>query len=805
VDGSIAPFFVTAGAAAIAIAALLWAMRVTDGARGIIATWKEQVAGLELLLARLNSIIGAHPGVVLIWEDPAGEAGAGDWGSPKAHGSPLALASLLRFSDSSVSSEAPVRILHGLAQFEARDAAQRPTRLAPALTKLRREGAPFSLTISTPDGVYVEIDGRTAGSRAVVWIVDSGVKAVEEGGSAGRIDADPRRKIASNPTYFLEAMNDAPFLAWSVSDGGKLEWANEAYLKALDAKSLEHAIQRNLTIDQAAAEQAKRVIDGGADILEMRPIVIDGKRRVFEVLVKPVVGGAAGMAFDVTDREEMRESFARHVAAHDETLNHLGEGVAVFGPDKRLIFHNRAFAQMWNLDPAFFADKPTHAQWLDELKQRRMLPLHGNYAEWRAGELALYQEVSALPEEPWNLEDGRMLRIARQRHPMGGLLLVLTDITNEQTLRGQYNNLVKVQQAALDRLHEGVAVFGSDGRMRLANAAFYAMWGMTPDALGEGGDFETFIELALPLYHDASAWRSIKARIADPSPSARREDHGEMRRSDGAVVIYLTRPLPDGATLVAFLDVTASKRVEEALRDQAEALQTADRLKTEFVQNVSVQLRDPLQTIVGFSEMLANRIAGPLNDRQRDQVAMVLAASQTLNKLVDNVLDLAMIEAGALELEVSEVPILPALQEAAAAASMSAKDSEVPVRIACDPKIGAIHADAKRIRQILFNLLSNAHRYTEPGDSIEIGAERTDGMVRLWVSDTGRGMPYEAQAGAFDNFSSSDRTGAGLGLALVRSFAELHEGWVALKSDPGEGTTVSVHLPTQSALAIAAE
>jgi signal transduction histidine kinase len=220
---------------------------------------------------------------------------------------------------------------------------------------------------------------------------------------------------------------------------------------------------------------------------------------------------------------------------------------------------------------------------------------------------------------------------------------------------------------------------------------------------------------------------------------------------------------------------------------------------------VSVQLRDPLQTITGFSEMLANRLAGPLNDRQQDQVNMVVAAATHLNKLVDNVLDLAMIEAGELTLDMADVPIHAALQEAASAAATNVRDTEIPIRIECDPKIGAIRADAKRIRQILFNLVSNALRFTERGDEITVGAERVDGMVRLWVSDTGDGMPYETQAAAFDNFTSGDKTGAGLGLALVRSFAELHEGWVALKSAPGEGTTVSVHLPAGGALSIAAE
>ncbi len=807
-DGSIAPTLVTAGAAAVAIAALLWALRVTDGARGMIAKWKERIAELELKLARADSIFGAHPGAVIIWEDGAEPQDINapvDWGAPRAYGSSLALASLIRFSDNSMAADTAVRILQGLSSFEGKDVTGRPARLAPALMKLRREGAPFSLTISTPGGVFVEIDGRTAGARAVVWIVDSSVKGLEQGGADGRLDGDPHLSIARDPAAYLEMMQGAPFLAWRVTDGGKLDWANDAYLEALDTKSVGQAVASNVLIDAAAADQARRVVDTQEKIEEVRHVTITGgKRRAFRVLMFPVSGGAGGMAFDVTEAEQLRGDFADHVAAHDETLNHLAEGVAVFGRDKRLVFHNQAFAKMWDLDGAFLADGPSHAQWLDELKAKRMLPFHGSFAEWRAGELALYQEVSHLPEESWNLEDGRMLRIARQRHPMGGLLLVFSDVTSEQTLRGQYNNLVKVQQAALDKLHEGVAVFGADGRMRLANAAFLSMWELDGAEFQEGADFDRVIEACVPLYHDRGKWRELKARITDPSPSARREDGGEMRRSDGVIVQFLTRPLPDGATLVAFLDVTASRNVENALRERGDALEAADRLKTEFVANVSVQLRDPLQTITGYADMLASRMAGPLNDRQQAQVDNVVTATSHLTKLIDNVLDLAMIEAGEVTLEASDVDIFAVIKEAAGATS-SAKATEVPIKIVCDRKIGKMSGDEKRIRQILFNLVSNAHRFTERGDTITIGAERLDAMVRFWVSDTGRGMAYEQQATAFDNFRSGDQGGAGLGLALVRSFAELHNGWVSLQSEPGEGTTVSVNLPTAMTLSIAAE
>ncbi len=802
-DAEFASFFVAAGAAAIGIAALLWAMRVTDGARGALAKWKERARGLEDTVARADAVFGAHPGVVLIWDESATNVQDGEWGSPQVLGSAMALASLLRFAGQATATEPALRILQGLSNFEARDATDQATRLGPALTRLRRDGAAFSLTISTPQGVYVEVDGRTAGARAVVWIVDASLRGVAESGPTGRIDGADRL-IARDPASFLEMLGQAPFLAWRTSAAGKLEWANAAYLAALDAKSVEQAVARNLALDQSAVEHARGVIESGESRVDVRKVVLGGELRTLRIQMSPVAGGAAGMAFDVTDSEGAKEQLSKQAKAHDETLNHLAEGVAVFGADKRLIFHNRAFEEMWGMDPAVLAERPTHAQWLDYLKERRKLPAHANYAEWRANELALYQEQK-LPDALWVVPDGRTLRIVRQRHPHGGLLLIFSDITNELTLRTQYNALLQVQKAALDRLHEGVAVFGLDGRMKLANAAFSSMWGLEGAPLAREAPFDDIVEQCQPLFHDRAVWAMIRARITDPSPEARQEYRGEMRRSDETVLSFLTRPLPDGATLIAFLDNTAARRVEDALRDRAEAFEAADRLKTEFVQNVSYQLRNPLQAIHGNAEMLAAKLFGPLNDRQVDQVDSILDGSTRLTKLIDNILDVALVEAGALTLEPSEVDLKAAIKDSIEMATTKAADTEVPIRIDCPDTVGSIVADEKRVRQILFNLLTNALRYTERGDEITVGAERLDGVVRLWVTDTGRGIPYDEQVRVFESFEGSDRRGAGLGLALVRSFVQLHGGWVAMSSEPGRGTTVTCHLPVAPPLPLAAE
>jgi signal transduction histidine kinase len=787
---------VAAGSAAVSVASLLWALRVTDGARGGVEAWKKRARELEDKIAWADAIFGAHPGVVLIWEDALADDSAGDWGAPRIYGSPLALASLLRFTDSAFAAEPAVRILQGLSVFDAIDATGASTRLAPALTRLRRDGAPFSLKISTPDGIYIEIDGRTAGSRAVAWVLDASVRGVEEGVAGARIGAG-HEVIARDPAAFLEMWNGAPFMGWRVNGALKLEWANPNYLEALEAKSLDQALTRNLQLDQGAVELARKALETGESVEETRSAVVRGELRTLRLRMNPVAGGVAGIAIDVTDSEIVREQLAKQQRAHDETLNHLAEGIAVFDASRRLVFHNRAFEQMWDMEPAFLAERPAHAAWLDHLKEKRRLPAHANYAEWRARELALYQEHADLPQDLWVLPDGRMLRIARQPHPSGGLLLIFSDITNEVALKSQYDALVQTQRAALNKLHEAVAVFGLDGRLKLSNAAFAAMWKVDLVDLEGEPSFDRVVEVCQPLFHDRLVWGQVRARITDPSPEARTESRGEMQRSDETVLKFLTRPLPDGATLVAFQDITADRRVEEALRERAEAFEQADKLKGQFVENVSYQLRNPLQAIYGNAELLSARVFGPLNDRQLDQVSAIIEASTSLSKLIDNILDVAMVEAGNMQLDLASVDLLDTINESVRMAASKARDTEVPIRIKCDPKIGEIEADPKRIIQVLVNLLSNALRHTERGDSITVSAERVEDMVRLTVADTGKGMPFEAQARAFDSFQAGDRRGAGLGLALVRSFVEMHGGWVALSSEPGRGVTVTCNLPTQ--------
>ncbi|MEL6830373.1 MAG: PAS domain-containing protein, partial [Pseudomonadota bacterium] len=389
---------IVAGALALGLAFILWALRTSEGARGAAKRFKDKAGESEVALAEARSVLGAHPGVILVWQGDELNIEAAEITPPDIHGSPVALASLLRFTDDAVSIDPAIRIIEGLADLEARDASGLDTTLRIRLHELASEGQPFSLTLIGQNGRFLEADGRTAGARVVVWISDSTIKGLEESSARGRLE-EARQVIASNPEAFLEMLGKAPFPAWRVSGVGRLQWANKAYIEAVEGNSQDRVLERQIMLDEKAVEQVRRTLSEGAELDETRHIGIKGERRAMRVLTFPVSGGVGAMAFDVTDQERAREDLDRHVKAHDETLNHVADAVAIFSSDRRLSFYNRAFAKMWDLDEGFLLDMPTHGQLLDRLRERRRLPARTDYAAWRADELSYYLDISGIEED----------------------------------------------------------------------------------------------------------------------------------------------------------------------------------------------------------------------------------------------------------------------------------------------------------------------------------------------------------------------------------------------------------------------
>jgi signal transduction histidine kinase len=756
-------YVATAGAAGLALALSAWAARL----RGRLAE-RNRVAEADLAAALVE--LADRDGALAAFEDVRLALTPG--GQTRRLGSPQAWNTLTR---ELAGDEDPARD-PGLVVL---DAARRAA--GPRLDALIDKGEAFDAVLEGVGGAW-SVEGRSSAGAAWLRLSRLGlVGTATESGLGLLADSYPA------PTWITDA-------------AGRLAWANKAWLTEMKIESVEAAREKGLSFDRGAdaivaeAGRTHQHQDG------FRWTTGGGRRRAWRIVAEPVQGGAGAVlafALDMTEAEETRDTLRRHVEAHDETLNHLADAVAIFGPSKRLAFHNTAFQILFNIDPAWLDERPTHAELLDRLRQRRLLPEVIDYAGWKAKELDFYGASAAAPDDSWSLPDGRTLRVVRQPHPLGGVLLLFSDITDELKLRSRFNAQIQVQTATLDKLNDAVAVFGSDGRLRLHNEAFDAFWGVTGEALAAAGDFDAVAALCQSTMPDPALWLGLKARVADPDPESRVPIAGEGKTTDGRIASWLTRPLPDGATLVAFSDVTARRGLEQALAAKAQALEESTALKREFVGSVSYELRTPLTTIVGYSELL--EMQGDLPERSRQHAGAIRIAASQLAGSIDDVLDMAQIDAGEMELQLGDVRVRDLLDAAAGRVQGRVEARGAGLTVDCPNGLRPIRADAHRIGQALDQLLDNAVRAVSEGGAVTLSAEATASEVRIRVADTGRGIPYHLQAHVFDRFVRRERGGPGVGLALVKALVELHGGWAEVESEPGKGATFILHLPLEAA------
>jgi len=733
----------------------------------------DEVAELRKNLLTAESIIKAEPQALVLWEQGQGvrvmvHTLAGIVGLPARH------SELLRFG----------------AWLDAASAQA----LKGSLDALFADGRPFSQLLKTFAGGYVEADGRATGGRAILRLREvTGRKR-----DLSRI-LDQHRMLVRSTQSGRALLDALPMPVWFRRDDGRIEWVNDAYVRAVEAGSEAEVRERQIELlEMRQRQRVKRALTKGQPYRERAHIISGGARKAHDVVVLPLDGATAGAAIDVAAIESAQGELSRHVAAYERTFDRVATAVAIFGPDQRLAFYNEAYRKLWSLDADWLSSKPADAQVLDRLRELSRLPeVEVNYRDWKAKILSGYKTGTEY-EDWWHLLDGRTIHVTSAQRPDGGLTYLYDDVTERFALESRYNALIDAQRETLDGLKEGVAVFEPDGRLKLHNSALAQIWRLSRSTLHEGPHVDEIVAQCSKLYDDRTTWARIGNAVTGIS-DRRQPIQGQMTRQDQCVIDFAVAPLPDGATLITFVDVTDSKRYERALVERNEALVLADRLKSQFMRHVSYELRTPLTNIIGFTEMLMQPQTGDLKGKQREYLSDILASSSTLLAIIDDILDLIVIDAGALELKLAPVKVAGMVE----AAVLGVRDRATRARLNLDIRIAddaqEFIADEARVRQVLYNLLSNAIGFSKPGVSVSVSVWREAGMIAFAVQDQGVGIPKEEQRRVFERFESrsqgSKHRGAGLGLSIVKSLVELHGGVMALESEPGSGTRVTVRFP----------
>jgi len=735
------------GGVALAIAAGLWALAEQRSARRLRRALRQAGTKTKAAVGERDALLNAGREALLVW----GRDGSGPF---SYGGGDEQLQSCLKGADALA--------------------------LSSALDGLSDRGAAFQMRVHDSHGRLYVARGRAVGSMAAVWL--------EEQAAAAEQGADYKA--------ILDAL---PVPVWLRDKALSLSWGNHAFLRGAGARDLETARREQAALDKSERDLAASARTENTMQQARRFSVVGGHRRALAFTEIPLGdAGVIGTAMDVTEVAAAEARLQQHADAHADTLDKLQTAVAIFGKDQKLSFYNKAFVKLWGLPDSFLDKHPSDGEILDRLRDTRKLPEQRDYPAWKRARLALYNEGAPgrSGEEAWHIPGGQTIRVVTQPHPFGGLTFLYEDVTARLNLQSDYNTLVKVQSATLNTLSEGVAVFGPDGKLKLHNSAFARIWEFDREDLESEPHVRTIAALSRDRFGDSIIWDQLIQAIMT---GAAARDLGDVERSDRSILSLSTSSLPDGATLVTFKDVTDRFRIESALRDRNEGLEAADRLKSDFIKHVSYELRTPLNTILGFSEHLASGAPGPLNSQQNEYVQAIVTGGNTLKNLVNDILDLALVESGALRLELERINLAGLIHDIALHARDWAAKTGLTLQVDVARDSGPFLADARRLRQIVFNLLSNAFKFTPRGGVITLSARIVGEDVQIAVADNGPGLAPEVKATVFERFSAKgqagNRAGAGLGLALVNRFLELHDGWVEIESVAGGGTLVRCHLP----------
>jgi len=692
-----------------------------------------------------------------------------------------------------------------LAAAEAGLAADDLEQLREAVRKTQKTAAPFGMVV-TPrgSGKSLAIRGHLAdpavapGGAALVWWFDFS----ESQGELARLRAETAR--ARNDFAALVGLIEAaPTPMWFRGPDMQLRLVNTAYVVAVGAASADDAVKLQVELIEAvdgltAAQVAQQARDKDLPVERIVQATVGSQRRTLKVSDLPLgKEGVAGYAIDIEEMEEQARQFRAFREAQRSMLDQLSIGVAQFDVDRRLTFSNQPFQRLFALPPSARLDPLEFDRFLDMARDAGRLPEARDFPAWRR-ELGAWFNAGAPSEDAWTLRDGTHLRVVAQPMPDGGMVLIAEDRSEQLALSAVRDTLLRTRTATFDSLFESLAVFAPDGRMQLWNRRFPEIWGLPEEWLDEHPRIEELLErigakLARPAQRNAIG-EVVRAATLD-----RKQRGGQVTLADGRTLEFAGVPLPDGNGLLTVLDVTDSKKAEDALRERNTALEEADAVKTRFLANMSYEFRTPLTSIGGFAELLQGGVAGELTDQAQDYVAAIIASVERLSQQIESVLDLTQSEAGLLPIATEEVELLPFVTQVVREREETIEAKGLALDLRGDRTAGKIMADTRQLGRALGNILDNAITATPPKGRILVALSRRKQGARIVVSDNGEGMKPSELARALDGYlvgtDGKPEGRRGLGLPLARQLIEAHGGRLNIASEKGAGTTATIDLP----------
>ena len=449
------------------------------------------------------------------------------------------------------------------------------------------------------------------------------------------------RKLILSDKYKIRQSDK---ICWVVLDN-KIVEINENYLNLCNSENLQEVIKNN---EQLIPIQE---LENNSNLPSKKRVIIGGEQYVFTIKRIKKNNSYIYSAIDCTEEENHYGILSKQNESNLHLMNQLTDPVTIYGQDESLVFFNMSFKIFSSLEENYLAERPNESEILDNLRYKNLIPTQVNFAEWKKKQLDIYKTLDNR-EQWWYLPDGRTIRVISQPNPMGGVTHIYENHTDRLALENETKLLSSIQKQTIDNLSEGIALFGTDGKVKLINPKFIGLWNVRENI--EGIHIKQLLkiigdEINKDLFDDI--YRNVVS-----SGLTRRDHSGIINYSNDKIIFYKSSILPDGSILYTFTDITDSYRIEEALKEKNDALIQADKIKTIFMNNISYELRAPLQNIIGFSELLEDKMSKVSKKEQRSYISDIKKSGNELHYQINQILEITSLESGKISLQYKKIP-----------------------------------------------------------------------------------------------------------------------------------------------------
>lgn len=682
--------------------------------------------------------------------------------------------------------------------------------LSLAFNRLKQNGQPFEVDVSTLTNKNIKIRG----SRIIIGGLETITLWCQNITETFHIMSDIESNLFAAQeeiNSLREVLDTIPVQVWKRNNKLEIIYCNKAYADSLN-HSPEKVILNNIPLIPGAIfgqghSLAETVRKSKKPQRISQFAVIDGVRRRLSINELPAANDEIiGYALDITKSENLSSNIDKIVTANHEVLENLSTAIAIFGEDTRLSFFNSTYQRLMKLEASWLHSNPTYGEILEERRNNRQIPEHADFQVFKKEQLALFTSITSPLQELLHLPSGKSLRVVVAPYPLGGLIFIYEDVTDSLVLQRKNNTLLAVQKETLDHLYEGIMVFGSDNRLKIVNQAFLKIWNINDTSIEElkGCHLSEMMDMMKSGLDYGDDWKVFRAN-AISNFTDRINKTGKLTKIDNSVILFTYTPLPDGAHMHSFMDITDTYKVEQAIMEKNEMLKTSQNLRFELISGISIELREPLNSVIGFAELLLNQYFGNLNQKQLEYCKYILSSSNQLNELIENLMEMVSIDLEEEKLHISSFPLKETLEEVVGSISKRAQEKNIDIIRTYDKDDLIYEGDRIRIKQAIFNVLINAIHFSSLNGKVNLRLTVDDKNVKIIISDNGEKYRdpspsrkvFQRSNSKSVNFINSDANN--ISMPLVRSLLKMHGGSLHTAFNDAERcTSVICSLPLNS-------